>query len=214
MKKMPKRDVLGNSKSTNAQAVSKSRRSTYQLRKSLEARINKANERLEKLKQAGYGESQFYQTHKKGFKMPRSGNPSRQELSKSLAEVNRFLSSKSSTVRGMKQARKEQLERLSTSPNVSGLVNEKNLDKFNKFMQYYRDHVQSQTKLPSDFVANDLFGMSERLKINPQDLLDNIEDVTQFYHVLQDMSLEDMFPDGKIDKRRRFKVQDYLDTIM
>lgn len=174
--------------------------------------MKQANERLEKLKEEGFTQSQFYQEHRKGFKMPKQ-DMTRQELSKKIAEVNRFLNAQSSTVTGIRRARKEELEKLKES-KVAGLVDEGNLDKFNKFMQYYRERANKQTKAPSDFVATNLFDLSERLKIRPQDIINNMDEVMSFYHVLEEMSLEDMFPDGKIDRRRRFTVADYLDTVM
>lgn len=200
--------------SNNAQEIYKTSKSrtSYQMKKSLESRMRQANERLSELKEAGFGQTQFYQEHKKGFKMPKQ-KMTRQEMSKKMAEVNRFLNAQSSTVSGMKRARKEELEKLKES-KVSGLINEGNLDKFNKFMKYYRERADKQTKIPSDFVATNLFDLSERLKIRPQDIIDNMEEVMSFYHVLEDMSLEDMFPEGKIDRRRRFTVADYLDTVM
>ena len=210
---MPSRKGVGLS-SSNAQEVYKSSkgRSTYQMNKSLESRINQANERLVKLKEAGFEKSQFYQNNRKGFRMPKR-QLDRMEMSKKMAEVNRFLGSQSSTVSGMKKSRREQIKALNESSKIEIEITEDNLDDFNKFMAYYKENVKNQTKMPSDFVANELFGLHERLHISKEDLMKNMDEVYAFHHVLEWMSLEDMFPEGKINNRVRFKVADYLDKV-
>ena len=196
----------------NAQKIAKSSRSTGQLRQDLIRRTEEANRRLGELKEAGFSQTQFYQDHKQGFKVPKYQD--RADTSKRLAKVNQFLNAKSSTVSGIKKARRDTLKHLRESERMpEGVeITEKNLDKFLQFMDYYHNNVEKQLKIPSDF-AVEMFGLHEKLHINFEDLMKNMEEVASFKHELDKMNLEDMFPEGKIDNRVRFKVADYLDRI-
>lgn len=210
---MPSRKSEGLS-SSNAQEVYKSSksRSAYQMNRSLESRINKANERLEKLKEAGFEKTQFYQNHRKGFEMPKE-QLGRKGMSKRMAEVNRFLNSQSSTVGGMKRTRRDIINSLNKSSKIELKITEENLDDFLDFMTYYDEHVKNQTRIPSDFVANEVFNMHQNLQVSKEDLMKNMEAVYDYEEQVKNMKLEDMFLDGKVDKRVRFKVADYLDKV-
>lgn len=194
----------------NAQKIAKSGRSTGQLQQDLVRRTEEANRRLGELKEAGFSNSQFYQEHKKGFKVPKYQD--RVDTSKRLAKVNQFLNAKSSTVAGIKKARRDTIKALNESERVPVKITEKNLNKFLQFMDYYHNNVEKQTKIPSDFIV-EMFGLHEKLHINLKDLMENMDEVANFKHELDKMKLEDMFPNGKVDNRVRFKVADYLDRI-
>ena len=182
------------------------------MNRSLESRINKANERLEKLKEAGFEKTQFYQNHRKGFEMPKE-QLGRKGMSKRMAEVNRFLNSQSSTVGGMKRTRRDIINSLNKSSKIELKITEENLDDFLDFMTYYDEHVKNQTRIPSDFVANEVFNMHQNLQVSKEDLMKNMEAVYDYEEQVKNMKLEDMFLDGKVDKRVRFKVADYLDKV-
>lgn len=217
---MPSKKGTGLS-SRNAQEIyrySKSK-STYQLRSSLQRRVDIANERLKDLKEAGFSGSQFYREHRKGFSMP-EGNINRRDISKRLAEVNRFLASKSSTVKGMEKVREELIRKFNESPNVSGTVNEKNLDKFLDFMEYYRDNAKNQIRWKgTDEVAVDMFEMQEKLQLKKNDIIKNMEDYSVYRHALQNMSPEDFLSGDESPEerrrilRRKYTLQDYLDVL-
>lgn len=217
---MPSKKGSGLS-SRNAQEIyrySKSK-STNQLRSSLQRRIDIANERLQDLKEAGFSESQFYREHRKGFSMP-EGLINRRDMSKRLAEVNRFLASKSSTVEGMGKVREDLISIFNQSKNVSKMVNEKNLDKFLDFMDYYRDHVKNQIRFKgTDEVAVDVFEMQEKLHLKKNDILKNLEDYSDFKESLKKMSPKDFVPDDASPEerrrilRRKFSLQDYIDLL-
>lgn len=195
---------------SNAQKIAKSSRSTGQLQQDLVRRTEEANRRLGELKEAGFSNSQFYQEHKKGFKVPKYQD--RADTSKRLAKVNQFLNAKSSTVAGIKKARRDTIKALNESERVPVKITEENLNKFLQFMDYYHNNVEKQTKIPSDFIV-EMFGLHEKLHINFKDLMENMDEVANFKHELDKMKLEDMFPNGKVDNRVRFKVADYLDRI-
>ena len=195
---------------SNAQSIMKSKRATDLLKKDLTRRNEEANRRLGELKEAGFSDSQFYQNHKRGFKDAKYMD--RADISKRLAKVNQFLNAKSSTVAGIKKARRDTIKALNESNKVPVKITEKNLNKFLDFMNYYHNNVEKQTKIPSDFIV-EMFSLHEKLHINLKDLMENMDEVANFKHELDKMKLEDMFPDGKVDNRVRFKVADYLDRI-
>lgn len=195
----------------NAQSIMKSKRATDLLKKDLTRRTEEANRRLGELKEAGFSDSQFYQNHKRGFKDARYLD--RADISKRLAKVNQFLNAKSSTVAGLKKARRDTIKALNESERVPVKITEQNLNKFLQFMDYYHNNVEKQMKIPSDFIV-EMFGLHEKLHIDFMDLMKNMDEVAHFQHVLKDMKFEDMFPDKEsIDTKRRFKVADYLDRI-
>ncbi len=194
-------------KLSNAQLIYKQDKSTGELRKELTASLKVAKEKMRKLKEKGLSKSEFYQEHKKDFENVNLKSNNRLNLSKELARVNQFLNSKSSTPKGLKQAEKNLIEVI--NEKYGDMLNEKNVRDFQRFMKMYRDKYEEQVKLDSDKVV-DAFKEAERLKISKKDMLENIEAFIENEEELQDMDLEDMFEDGKIDKRRRFKLEDYL----
>ena len=122
--------------------------------------------------------------------------------------MNKFLNAKSSTPKGLKESELQFIEVINRNFGED-ILNKKNVREFQKFMKIYKDKYADQTNLSSDKVV-DVFKEAERLKINKKDMLENIELFIEKEEELSNMGVEDMFEDGVIDKRRRFKLDDYL----
>lgn len=197
--------------------VRKSSRSTAQLRAQYERVAKAANKRLEKLKEAGFGSSEFVQNHKNGFKTDIMYDQygrvrSRTEVSKMLAEVNRFMNAESSTVRGLKKARQELLDSLHDvdeegNPTRYEGITEENLDKFTKFMDMYHSSVEAQTNYSSE-TAVQAFILGEKLHISQKDLLKNMDRVYRNYEQLESLDVSMLIGDES-PGRKRFSFSDY-----
>lgn len=191
----------------NAQEILKSDRSTRSLRLELEKSFKMAQERMNRLKEAGLSKSEFYREHRKDFKELEAGN--RLEISKELARVNRFLNAKSSTVKGLKEAEAQFIEAINKTMGED-YINANNVRRFQAFMNEYKDKYQEQTNIQSDTVV-DAFLESERLMISKSDMLANLELFAEYKAELKNLTPEDILPDGaKLDRRRRFKLDDYF----
>lgn len=207
-------------KTSNAQMLYKSDLTTKQLQKELMKGMKEAKKRMENLRKSGLSKSDFYQSNKKDFidtpfgKIAKNetafpfGNLNRLNTSKELAKVNRFLNSKSSTPKGLKKAEKDFIQAINENFGEE-ILNEKNVREFQKFMKMYKEKYAEQTNISSDKVV-DAFKEAERLKISKKDMLENIELFIEKEEELSKMELEDVFEGGKIDRRRRFKLDDYL----
>lgn len=192
---------------SNAQSIYKSKKSTSQLLNDLNKGLKIARQRLRTLKKSGLSSSEFYQNNKDNFKEIKVGK-NRLNISKELAKVNQFLNAKSSTPKGLLRAEKQFIE-VFNERYGDNILNEKNVRIFQGFMKMYKEKYQDQVNLPSDIIVN-AFIQSERLKISPKDILDNLETFAKYEEEISNMNLEDMFDNGVIDKRRRFKLSDYL----
>lgn len=206
-----------NSRLSSAYEIGKSSLSTAQLRAQYERVARAANKRLEKLKEAGYGSSEFVQHHKKGFKTDIMYDQygrvrSRSQISKMLGEVNRFMNAESSTVRGLKKARQELLDSLHDVDEEGNArrfqgITEENLDKFTRFMDEYHARVESQSSIGSE-TAVQAFLLGEKLRIRQRDLIDNMEKIDQNFEELEKMSVDDLIG-GQNLGNRRFRYKDY-----
>lgn len=198
--------------------VGKQKRTTAQLRAQYERVAKAANKRLEKLREAGYEKSEFVRNHRKGFKEDVSRDQygrvyTRQQISKMLAEVNRFMNAESSTVRGMKKTRQNILDALHApdgegKPTRYAGITEENLDRFTRFMEMYDNQVRKQTDVGSDTVV-EAFLMSERLRIKPEDLIHNMDRFDEYEEMLAEMSVEDLVGDLPVGNRK-FTLDDYI----
>ena len=195
-------------KLSNAQLIYRQNKTTSQLKSELRRGLKVAQSRMQKLKSAKLTKSEFYQEHKKDFENINLDTNNRLNISKELAKVNQFLNSKSSTPKGLVQAEKRLIETINDKYGED-ILNNKNVRSFQKFMKMYREKYQEQANIPSDKIV-DAFKHAERLKINKKDMLDNLELFIENEEELESMSIEDLFEDGKVDKRRVFKLTDYL----
>lgn len=196
---------------TNAQDIMKSLDDTAKMRRELRRKGEIARKRMQELLNQGFGKAEFFINNKEYYDSPFGKMPmpnSRKDIAKELAKMNRFLNSKSSTPKGLKESELKFIEAINNNFGED-ILNEKNVRDFQKFMRLYREKYADQTQIDSDKVV-DAFKEAERLKINKEDILANIELFIEKEEELSNMNLEDMFEDGVIDRRRRFKLDDYL----
>lgn len=197
-------------KVSNAQQLYKSKKTTNQLKNTLKQSLKSVQSRLSKLKSSGLSRSEFYQENKNKFNddiLENVGN-NRLKITKELAKANRFLNAKSSTPQGLRKAEKQFIEVMNERYGED-LLNKNNVRDFQKYMKQFKEMYGEQSQLDSDKVV-DSFKEAERLKINKKDMLMNLELFIENEEDISNMELEDMFEDGKIDKRRRFKLDNYL----
>ena len=129
-----------------------------------------ANERLRKLKNAGYADSETYRRFKNKF--PAYTNiRTNSALGIHLADVRRFLELQTSTVGGMHKWESRMLQRLHESGYT--FVNKDNLQAFGAFMEAVRSKYNGLI-YSSDQVAN-LFGASYEKNLDPAQLLKDFE---------------------------------------
>ena len=206
-------------KGTNAQDIMKSDMTSQAMRKNLVSAQKEAKKRMDALKKAGCEFTDFYQNHKTDFREVPFG---RENMAKELARTNQFLQAKQSRVKGMKQASSELLELYNVnffgyikgdSPESDPHLTEKSLPRFQSFMRYYKENIKKQTNIQSDVVV-EAFLLAEKLHISHKDMLNNIDLFADYQKQLESMELKDMFPDGKVDNRYRFKLGDYMDAFI
>lgn len=187
--------------------------SSRNIRNALQKAQKQALSRMEALKNAGYEQSEFYKAHRTDFKEVPFG---KENMAKELAMTNRFLASESSDVEKIASVREQTVKKFNKSlfgDESDGPINMENLDRFTDFMRFYRENIKRQTNLQSDTVV-DAFLLAEKLHISHKDILTNLDLFSDYQKELQSMELEDMFPDGKVDNRYRFKVGDYIDAFI
>lgn len=197
-------------KLSNTQQIYRSDKTTKELKSQLSRALKSARNRMSKLKSAKLSRSEFYQEHKNDFKKDVLENVgfNRLNIAKELSKVNRFLNSKSSTPKGLLQA-EEDFINVMNERYGDKFLNKKNVRAFQRFMKDFKAMYGEQSQIDSDKVV-DAFKEAERLKINKKDMLENLELFIENEEHIANMTLEDLFKDKKIDKRRRFKVEDYL----
>ena len=197
---------------TNAQTIASSTWSASRITNEYERAAKMARGRLERLKNAGYEASEFYQEHKDDFQGLQGIG--RMNYAKQLAEINRFLNADSSTVGGIQRARENLIDAMNrlygvvdAEGNVSGPFGEHNIDAFSKFMNKWRAKKGGQMP-PSDKLV-DIFLTKERLRLNEQDLMHNLKMFLDNEELLNEMSVGDVLGRRK-DRGRTFKLSSYL----
>lgn len=132
-----------------------------------------ANKRLEKLERYGYSENQAYKDITKTFDSTRVPKISELDTSidEALTEVSHFL-------RGMTKvqqlhAYEDKQVRKFRQMGFKG-INRKNLQKFGKFMEALRERYGA--RLRDSFRAVKAFEVAEKLHINPDVLMNNMND--------------------------------------
>lgn len=129
-----------------------------------------ARKRLQRLQDAGYGETRIAQRYSSAFK-PLPKDASEAAVRKKLAEVAHFLSLKTSTVSGKKEAQKREIAGLHAIGYT--FINASNIDKWNDYM----DRVMSYNKASiygSDSVY-DLFVDASEKGVDPMLLADDFD---------------------------------------
>lgn len=129
-----------------------------------------ANERLRKLKKAGYDNSEIYRRFRTAFPAY-SKVKTNTALGIHLADIRHFLGLKSSTVGGIHQMEAKTIQRLHESGYT--FINKENLKAFGAFMDAVRAKF-SGLIYGSDQVV-DLFGAAEEKSLDPAQLLDDFE---------------------------------------
>ena len=129
-----------------------------------------ANERLRKLKNAGYADSEIYRRFRTAFPQY-SKIKTNTALGIHLADVRHFLGLKSSTVGGMHEVEKKTIQRLHESGYT--FINKDNLRAFGAFMDAVRAKY-SGLIYGSDQVV-DLFGAAYEKSLDPAQLLGDFE---------------------------------------
>lgn len=129
-----------------------------------------ANERLRKLKKAGYGDSEIYRRFRTAFPAY-SKVKTNTALGIHLADVHHFLGLKTSTVGGIHQVESQTIQRLHESGYT--FINKDNLRAFGAFMDAVRAKF-SGLIYGSDRVT-DLFGASVEKGLDPAQLLNDFE---------------------------------------
>lgn len=114
------------------------------------ARLRKAaNKRLAVLEKAGYGGAASLRNYPASFESMRGA--SERDVRKGLSEVARFLSLKTTTLRGIQATQKKALATLHS--HGYDFVNKSNLESFGRFMEAARQHSTSRKAFDSDRVA-------------------------------------------------------------
>lgn len=184
---------------SNAQRIKKSKRSDFQLRRSIEARSKDANQRLSRLIEKGYGRDQFVQEHKGGFHFfegmttDEKFEVKRIDLSKELARIDRFLNAKSSRITGIKESRQATIKALNDNDKIGFEITEENYDDFQDLMNEYRNKYKNQVRnIQSDKVINELWRFHEEFKISAQELKENMVEFVEHIHEIENTSMEDI----------------------
>lgn len=132
---------------------------------------NIANKRIERLRKAGYAETQTYLRNAGAYKA--ASNYTMAELHYKLYQVSKFVAAKSSTVSGMRLIEKEAIETL----QEKGLGRIKNLQEFGDFMSWARTRYKN-----SDFDserATEVYNEAKRRRID-------IEEIKKDYELYRD----------------------------
>lgn len=120
-----------------------------------------ANKRLARLRESEFSGYDIVQRFKGGFGAPRT--MSEGDLYKSLQDVARFVSSKTSSVTGIRRAISKEVETLRKHGYT--FVNKQNINAFRNFWAEIKANHDT-SKLDSEQVA-DLFRLAEKKKVDP-----------------------------------------------
>ena len=153
----------------NPQALS--RKEEKELRREYSRLRKIANKRLIRLGQSPeYRESKAYQYNKKGFK-PLEDIKTKGELARALSSLAKLVSSRQSSITGLKEIEKQSIESLHRHGYT--FVTRANFRQFMAFMEAWRNYKYD--RLYDSERAVQLFQESARLQINRDEILDNFE---------------------------------------
>ena len=132
---------------------------------------NIANKRIDRLKRAGYTDTQAYLRNVGAYKSP--SNYTMVELQYKLYQISKFVSAKSSTVGGMREIEKQMLGKL----HEKDLGRITNLQEFGDFMEWARAKYKN-SEFDSERAA-EVFNESKRRRID-------IEEIKKDYEIYRD----------------------------
>ena len=128
---------------------------------------NIANKRIDRLKKAGYTDTQTYLRNAGVYKAP--SNYTMAELQYKLYQISKFVSAKSSTVGGMRLIEKQMLEKM----HEKGLGRITNLQEFGDFMDWARAKYK-YSEFDSERAA-EVYNESKRRKIDIEEIKNDYE---------------------------------------
>ena len=129
-----------------------------------------SQKRLKRLEAAGYSDRAIYKKNVKHYpKLEQIKSPN--ELAARLSDLSRFISAATSTVSGIKTAKKKSLATLHEHGYT--FVNNENYEDFGEFMEEYR--VQMQDMEYDSGEAADTFRVLEKHKIKVDKIKDDFE---------------------------------------
>ena len=129
-----------------------------------------AQKRIKRLAKAGYTDTEVYQRNYKHYPKLKSIK-SDSELAQRLSDLSRFVASKSSTVKGLKEREKKVLE--TVHKHKYKWVDESSIKDFGEFMEYYRDAMYDMEYDSGD--AADLFTVVEKNKLDPEKVKEDFD---------------------------------------
>ena len=142
---------------------------------------NIANKRIDRLREAGYEQTQTYLRNVGSYKAP--SNYSMAELQYKLYQVSKFVAAKSSTVSGMRLIEKEAIKTL----HKKDLVRIKNLQEFGDFMSWARTKYKS-SEFDSERAA-EVYNESKRRRIDIEEIKKDYELYRDNYHQFTELPL-------------------------
>ena len=130
-----------------------------------------AQKRIKRLAKAGYTDTEVYQRNYKHY--PKlAGIKSDSELAQRLSDLSRFVSARSSTVKGLREREAKVLKTL--HENEYDFVNEGNLKDFGEFMEQYRNEKMDTAGYDSGDAA-ELYSVIEKHKLDPEMVAEDFE---------------------------------------
>lgn len=129
-----------------------------------------SQKRLKRLKAAGYEETEIYQRNYKHYPLLKNIKTN-SELAQRLSDLSRFIESRRSTIKGIKDQRTQSIQTL--HEHGYDFVNDRNYQDFVRFMESYRDNLLDMEYDSGD--AAELFGVAEKHKIEPEKMQNDFE---------------------------------------
>ena len=129
-----------------------------------------AQKRLKRLAAAGYKNAEVYQRNYKHYPLLKNIKSS-SELAQRLSDLSRFIESRRSTVKGIKDTRNQALRTL--HEHGYKFVIEENYGEFAEFMESYRNNLLDMEYDSGD--AADIFGVAVKHEIDPEKIKEEFE---------------------------------------
>lgn len=129
-----------------------------------------AQKRLKRLAAAGYKNTEVYQRNYKHYPLLKNIKSS-SELAQRLSDLSRFIESRRSTVKGIKDTRTQALKTL--HEHGYKFVTAENYGEFAQFMESYRNNLLDMEYDSGD--AADLFGVAVKHEIDPEKIKEDFE---------------------------------------
>lgn len=129
-----------------------------------------AQKRLKRLAAAGYKNTEVYQRNYKHYPLLKNIKSS-SELAQRLSDLSRFIESRRSTVKGIKDTRTQALQTL--HEHGYKFVTAENYGEFAEFMETYRNNLLDMEYDSGD--AADLFGVAVKHEIDPEKIKEDFE---------------------------------------